>query len=125
MPNVTLDKVARVDLVKTHHTLCVRHVEPVDAWDLPVEQRSEFDHHDWAAIERGEASATFFQYRGEWFDLDDYQLVDYPYFGTVPSTMRKEWDAIATDSFFSATVVKYIRDEYGDDWLRVATIHSL
>ncbi len=35
----------------------------IDAWQLTPAERCEFDYLDWAAIEHGNDSASFFRYR--------------------------------------------------------------
>jgi hypothetical protein len=82
----------------------------LDAYELSADERMEFDYLDWKAIERGEESASFFRYRGELYDLGEFTVFDYPYFFRSPDDWRSNWDGIQTDSFFSATVIRYVDD---------------
>ena len=107
------------------------HSRDLLAWyDLPTEARADFDYlredmgelaDDWS----DDAYAPrFFRYRGAWYDVQDFVLIESD---INPSGMRApfahvvergselaQWDGIATDSYFSATVVRYARDEWGD-----------
>ena len=71
----------------------------VDSHELTATERAEFDYLDWSAIDEGNDSATFFRYRGTLYDLGEFMRTDLP-----------GWDGIATDSFFSVTVVKLVDD---------------
>jgi hypothetical protein len=76
----------------------------IDAYELSTEERADFDYIDWDAIDRGEDSASFFRYRGQLFDLGEFLL-------TTSGELREMgWEGIATDTFFSATVVRYVDD---------------
>ena len=85
--------------------------EILDAWELTPAQREDFDYLDWAAIERGEDSATFVQYRGELYDLND--ICEASWGGGMPESLRG-WDNYASDSFFSGVVVRYVHED--DDY---------
>jgi hypothetical protein len=80
----------------------------LDAWELSPEERADFDYLDWDAIERGEDSASFFRYKGETYDLGDIPAVD-----RRPGieTAFEGWDGVASDSFFSGILVRYV-DEF-------------
>lgn len=69
----------------------------VDAYELTADERKEFDYIDWAAVERGEESASFFRFKGEVYDLGEFEV-----------TTLEGWDGMQTDSFFSATVVRFV-----------------
>jgi hypothetical protein len=71
----------------------------LDASELTERERAEFDYLDWRAIDAGTGSASFFRYRGQLFDLGEFLR-----------TNLAPWDGIATDTFFSATVVRYVED---------------
>ena len=74
----------------------------IDAWELTPAEREEFDYLDWAAIELGEDSASFFRFHGDLYDLGEFSV-----WQTRPDMLR-EWDGYASDSAFSATVVRYV-----------------
>lgn len=77
----------------------------IDAYELSPAERAEFDYIDWTAIDRGEASASFFRYRGELYDLGEFLVWDNP-----ASPTRDQWDGFRSDSFFSGLVVRYCAD---------------
>jgi hypothetical protein len=74
----------------------------IDAYELTSAEREDFDYLAWGKIDAGEDSATFFRYRGQLYDLSEFVR------STDPD--NDYWDGIATDSFFSATVVKIMDD---------------
>lgn len=74
----------------------------VEAWELSADERKEFDYLPWKAIEEGRESAQFFRYRGELFDLGEFQVWDNP-----SSPTRKDWDGFRPDTYFSGLVIKY------------------
>ena len=77
----------------------------IDAWELSADEREEFDYLDWAAIEQGNDSASFFRYRGQLYDLSEFTVWDNP-----ASPTRGKWDGFRSDSYFSAIVVRYVDD---------------
>jgi len=80
----------------------------VDDYELTPKERSEFDYLNWAAIEKGEDSASFFRYKGQLYDLNDFMVVP----RNLPeSTILKGWHGYISDSFFSGIVVKYCEDD--------------
>jgi hypothetical protein len=73
-------------------------IELISFWELPAD-------HDFENEE-----SSFFEYRGQWYDL-----ADFPAFGTmwVPcpqSLLLKRWHALAADSFFSGIVLRLSPD---------------
>lgn len=83
-----------MDIITNHQP---RHT--LDAGELEPTERAEFDYLDWTAIEAGEESALFFRYRGQLYDIGEFQRTDLP-----------GWDGIATDTFFSGTVIRLVDD---------------
>jgi len=81
----------------------------IDAYELTTDEREQFDYLDWAAIERGEDSASFFRYRGEVYDLGEFvaNMRDTGG-GTTGTGDLSAWDGFMADSFFSAIVVRYV-----------------
>lgn len=77
----------------------------IDAWELSADERAEFDYIDWPAVDRGEASASFFRFKGELYDLGEFMVWDNP-----ASPTRVGWDGYRSDSFFSGLVVRYVDD---------------
>lgn len=77
----------------------------LDAYELAPAERADFDYLDWSAIERGEDSASFFRYRGQLYDLGEFERWDNP-----ASPTRLGWDGFRSDSYFSGIVVRYVDD---------------
>lgn len=82
----------------------------IEAYELNATERAEFDYLDWAAIEAGSDSASFFRYRGQLYDLGEFSR-DYGITRNagLPEHLSK-WDGYQSDSFFSATVVRFVDD---------------
>lgn len=74
----------------------------VEAWELTLKEREEFDYLDWEAIEKGEDSASFVRYKGEVYDLGEFTR----YTGLDPG-LRK-WHGICTETFFSGILIRYL-----------------
>lgn len=83
----------------------------IDACDLTLAEREDFDYLDWPAIEDGQDSATFFRYRGRLYDLGEFTL-----------TEIEGWDGIATDTFFSGTLVKFVIED--NDYIIVGRVYA-
>lgn len=82
----------------------------VDAWELTVAERDEFDYLDWEKIEAGEDSASFVRYKGDLIDLGDLERWTH-----APITyMQAEFDAYRSDSFFSGLLFRYVEED--GDW---------
>lgn len=77
----------------------------IDAIYLNADERAEFDYVNWDAIDRGEDSASFVRYRGELYDLGEFEAWDNP-----DSPTRQGWDGVRTESYFSGLVVRYVDD---------------
>lgn len=78
----------------------------VEAWELNETERAEFDYLNWSAIERGEDSASFVRYRGEMYDLGEFQTSR----GLPDFSPLRAWDGFIADSYFSGIVVRYVDD---------------
>lgn len=78
----------------------------VHEFELTAKERAKFDYLDWAAMERGENSASFFRYKGETYDLGEFMRAE-----VVPAESPLiGWDGYCSDSFFSGILVKYTGD---------------
>lgn len=99
----------------------------IEAYELTPEERKEFDYLDWTKIEAGEDSASFFRYKGQLYDLGEF-MRDYGITkGAGLPPHLANWDGYASDSFFSATVVRYVHgdpnyEDYG--YVVVGTVIS-
>lgn len=73
----------------------------IDDYQLTPKEREEFDYLDWGAIEAGTASATFFRYKGQLYNLGEFMCC----------SGLEGWDGQMADSYFSGLVVKIVDDE--------------
>jgi hypothetical protein len=89
------------------------HRDILDGWDLTPEEREQFDYIDWEKVEKGEESASFFRYRGEIYDLSEFEWTGTLMSGGVLATAVKQWDGFLSDSFFSGVLVRYVDDYEG------------
>lgn len=77
----------------------------VEAYELTSEERDRFDYVDWKAVDAGEASPTFFRYKGDLHDLGEFSR-----WATTPHEALRTWDGYRSDTFYSAVVVRYVDD---------------
>lgn len=80
----------------------------IQEYKLTAKERAEFDYLDWVAMERGEDSADFFRYKGQLYNLSDFERTRGPFFDVHPSL--KSWDGYMSESYFSAIVIRYVPD---------------
>jgi hypothetical protein len=82
----------------------------IDAYELTPAERAEFDYLDWDKIDKGEDSATFFRFKGTLYNLGEFSR-DYGITrgAGLPEHLSK-WDGYASDTAFSATVVRLSPD---------------
>jgi hypothetical protein len=76
--------------------------------ELTLEEREQFDYMNWDAIEDGAESASFFRYKGELYDLGEFEAC-------LSRSLRDDspllkWDGFQPDSFFSGLVVRYVEN---------------
>jgi hypothetical protein len=83
--------------------------EILEGWEIPADVRVQFAYVDWDAVDRGDDSASFFRYKGEWYDLGDIPAV-YPVRNLSHGSPFAGWDGVASDSFFSGILVRYCDD---------------
>ncbi len=74
----------------------------IDGCQLTPAERAEFDYIDWAKVEAGEDSASFFRYQGTLYDLSEFQAA-----GRMFEGIGRRWDGYQSDSFFSGLLVRY------------------
>lgn len=92
-------------------------------WELSIGELAQFDYllggkpnteESWM-----ESESSFFKYRGEFYDMGDFVRIVHPsntshnspFCHYDHSDTLRNWDGIATDSYFSGIVVKYLDDE--------------
>lgn len=85
----------------------------IDAHELTDAERAEFDYLDWPAIDAGEESATFFRYRGDLYDLEEFMANLRETGGTRRTGGLDGWDGYMADSYYSAIIVK-LADDCGE-----------
>ncbi len=85
--------------------------EIIEGWDVPANVREDFDYVDWDAVDRGEDSASFFRYKGEWYDLGDIPSRS-PHVPTNEPDPFAGWDGLAPDSFFSGILVRLVPEDH-------------
>lgn len=77
----------------------------IDDYELTTEERAEFDYLDWSAIEAGTASATFFRYKKQLYDLGEFTRIDH----ATPDF--EGWNAWHSDTAFSGILIRLVNDE--------------
>jgi hypothetical protein len=82
----------------------------IDAWRLTREERGEFDHLDWEAIDAGTDTASFIRFKGQLYDLGEFS----PDYGItrgsgLPAHLAT-WDAYMSEHAFSALVIRWMDD---------------
>lgn len=77
----------------------------IDGYELSADERTQFDYIDWDAVDASSASPEFFRFKGELFDLCEFEVWDNP-----ASPTRMGWDGVRPDSYFSGLVVRYVDD---------------
>lgn len=85
----------------------------IDASELSEKEREDFDYLDWPALMAGSDSASFFRYRGELYDLGEFQHITTRDNETLQDAF-KGWDGYKADSFFSGMLVKYVVEVTND-----------
>lgn len=83
----------------------------LSGWDLTPAERAQLDYVDWAAVEVGDDSWSGFRYRGELYDLSDFEARTRPADGSVQD-LPDYWHGHRADSYFSAVLVHL--DTYGE-----------
>ena len=62
--------------------------------------------------------AEFFQYKGQWYAIEDFMSTTNPFHCTLPTDHEiRQWDGYQTDSYFSATVIRYPREDWDNKTL--------
>lgn len=80
----------------------------VEGYELSADERERFDYLDWARIDDGRESASFFRYRGETYDLAEFAADWGISKGSGLPVELRGWDGYMTDSYFSGMVVRYV-----------------
>lgn len=80
----------------------------VEAHELTLAEREDFDYLDWQAIEDGRDSASFVRYKGSLVPLDEFTR----WTGPEDSPLAV-WDGYMSDTFFSGWLIRYVREDDG------------
>lgn len=90
----------------------------IDALDLTPDEQLDFLYHDWDALIEGEESATFFRYKDTLYDLAQFQMT------TRGGELHRDgWDAMQSDTFWSATLIK-LQYDHGDLMVIVGSLYQ-
>lgn len=100
----------------TDLTIITNHIPRllIDAYDLTAAERADFDYIDWPAIDAGEASATFFRYRAQLYDVSELMLAS--------GVGIAGWDGYHAHGFSSGVIVRHVPDD--DDRIIVGRYYS-
>jgi hypothetical protein len=87
-------------------------LEIIDACMLTEQEREQFDYLDWAAIDDGLDSASFFRHYGEAHDLGEFSRIwGMNREGDTRPEWMGDWDGHRADSYFSALVVRFVDED--------------
>jgi len=76
-------------------------------YELTEAEQKEFDYLD---TEIRQSDATFFRYRGEVYDLGEFERTPHNEPARQELNQLAKWDGYRSDSFYSGVVVKYVED---------------
>lgn len=83
------------------------HARPLVSWQgLPADVKPDFDYLD----EEERYGSDFFHYRGSWYHLGEFEGVS----GLSDDHEFKGWDGFLTDSYFSATIIRWIGERHAE-----------
>jgi hypothetical protein len=82
----------------------------VESWELTPAERSEFDYIDWDMVERGEREFYFVRYKGEIYDLGDFEVAS-----EGNPIYDAGWRYYISESFFSGILMKYNNTRSGEE----------
>jgi hypothetical protein len=85
----------------------------IDAWQLTAKEREEFDYLNWRAIDEGCDSASFVRYKGDLHDLGEFSGDWGIMKGSGLPDSLAGWHAYRSDSVSTATVIRYVDDDFG------------
>jgi len=81
-------------------------------WELTDKEREWFDFD-------GAEDAEYFYYRGECYCMADFVWVDHPFWSVGRPKEFDGWDGYHSEGFCGGLLVKYPRDDWGEDTERV------
>lgn len=77
----------------------------IHGFELTKTEASEFDYYNDEEL----TEQSFFRYKGMVYDLGEF-IVFQGFMSDEQKTVTSGWDGYCSDSYFSATVVKYVND---------------
>jgi hypothetical protein len=80
--------------VRTNH----HRRELIDGFTLSAKEREQFDYLNWAGIDEGTDSASFFRFRGELYDLGTF----------IRDACPAGWDGGMATSAFGGVIVRVV-----------------
>jgi len=87
----------------------------IHGYELSPAERAEFDYIDTSETLSWD-DAEFFRYRGQLYDIGEFSA-DYGIMrGSGLPAHLSRWDGYMSDSYFSAIVMRFARDEFGPDF---------
>ena len=101
------------------HTVSNFHARPVvNGWEVTDEERiNDLGYLDWDAILDGTDSFNGFRYRGEIYDLAEFERA-------TDTLVASEWDGWQTQSAFDAIAIRWATDWAGEpDYEAVIVAH--
>lgn len=72
----------------------------IEAYELTPKEREEFDYINWKDIEEGKDSAMFFRYKGQLYDLGEFEA--------LRDSRFSGWNGISSDTFFSGILIRWM-----------------
>lgn len=83
--------------IRTNHVPRVT----IDAFDLTLKERLEFDYIDWDGIDKGETLARFVRFKGQLYDLEQFVRCNH-------ACGMADWDGYSADTAWSGVLVCFI-----------------
>ena len=88
-------------------------------WWLTEEQQEQV-RDDYDYLFKDDALVTYtdvenFVYKGYVYCMDSFLWTKHPMWSPNPPDWLKEWDGYLNDSFFSGIVIRYPKDDCGED----------
>ena len=76
-------------------------------YELTEAEQKDFDYLD---TETRQSDATFFRYRGNVYDLGEFERTPHNEPARQELNKLSKWDGYHSDSYFSGIVVKYVEE---------------
>lgn len=83
-----------LEIITNHHPRYI-----VDGVHLSDDERKDFSYINWDGVDAGTDSASFFQYKGSLYDLNEFTVTSIP-----------GWDGVLPDSAWTGVLIKLTSD---------------